>query len=188
MNLLRAGDRDPDATRRAAIGARRAFSLLELVAVMVIAGILAVSAVPAMSSLADARADAAARELHRDLSFARQRAVATGTRAWVVFDAAAGSWTVLAEDPSSPGRSGATAVTDPATGAALVRRLGASSFGGVSMLSAAFDGAPEVGFDWLGRPLNSGEADLAALGTVQLTGGRSVSVVPGTGLVTLTLP
>lgn len=188
MIFLRTDHPCSDPARRAASAARRAFSLLELVAVMVIAGILAISAVPAMNSLADARADTAARDLHRDLSFARQRAVATGTRTWVVFDTAVETWSVLAENPSSPGRAGAAAITDPATGSAMTKRLGINAYGGVSVLSAAFDGAAEVGFDWLGQPLNSTESALAAPGSVQLTGGRIVSVVPGTGLVTLNLP
>ncbi len=80
------------------------FSLIELIAVMIVVGILAAAVAPVLSATARTRAAMAARHLVRDLTFARQRAVATGTRSWVVFDTAAETWTVLVEDPASPGR------------------------------------------------------------------------------------
>ena len=70
---------------------------------------------------------------------------------------------------------------DPATGNSFTQSLNASEFAGVSLVSAVFDSGAEVGFDWTGKPLNSTAAPLAAQGVVTLTGGKSVTVQPGTG-------
>ena len=61
------------------------FSLIELVAVLVIAAIMAAVAVPTLSSLAATRAWAAAKLVARDLTYARERAMTTGLRTWVGF-------------------------------------------------------------------------------------------------------
>jgi prepilin-type N-terminal cleavage/methylation domain-containing protein len=164
------------------------FTLLELIAVIVIVAILAAVAVPTVGSIASSRGAAAGRQLLRDLTFARQRATATGVRAWVVFDLANENWAVLAEDPSSPGRVDAVVLSDPSTGRDFTQQLGSGAFFGVAITSAAFDGAAEVGFDWLGEPLNSSETDLAANGTVTLSTGHSVTVIKGSGLATFASP
>jgi prepilin-type N-terminal cleavage/methylation domain-containing protein len=159
------------------------FTLIELVAVMVIVAVLAAVAVPSLDRLGQTRAAMAARQLLRDVTFARQRAVATGTVTWVIFDPDSETWSVLAEDPAAPGRAGAGPLTDPATGRDHVQHLGVGSFVGVELISAAFDDDVEVGFDWLGRPLNAAEAPLAADGTVTLSGGQEVRVTATTGHV-----
>lgn len=164
-------------------GRRPGFTLIELAAVVVVVAILAGVAASTMAASAGARSAAAARRLLRDLTFARQRAVATGTRTWVVFDTAAGTWSLLEEDPADPGRAGASAITDPLSGRPMVETLGAGTWAGVALQSAAFDAGAEVGFDWLGRPLNATGSDLAATGTAVLSGGRQVSVTAGTGHV-----
>jgi prepilin-type N-terminal cleavage/methylation domain-containing protein len=167
------------ATRRPSRG--DGFTLIELVAVMVIVAVLAAVAVPSLDAIGQTRAAMAARQLLRDLTFARQRAVATGTVSWVVFDPDAETWSVLGEDPAAPGRAGAALLTDPATGRNHVQQLDAGSFVGVQIVSAAFDGDVEVGFDWLGRPLNAAETALAADGTVTLSGGHVLRVAAMTG-------
>jgi prepilin-type N-terminal cleavage/methylation domain-containing protein len=182
--------REPTAVRiqRRRPGPGGGFTLVELIAVIAIAAIIAGTAVPALSSLSESRTAVAARDLVRDLSFARQRAVASGTRSWVRFDAAAETWSVLVEDPASPGRAGASVMTDPATGRSFVVALGQPPLDGVTIASATFDGGAEVGFDWLGEPLNVAETALAADGAVTLSGGAVVTVRKGTGYVSQTAP
>jgi prepilin-type N-terminal cleavage/methylation domain-containing protein len=162
---------------------RRAFTLIELVAVMVIIAVLAAAAVPTLDTMDSSRAAVAARQIARDLSHARQRAVATGNRAWVVFDPAdgAGSWLILDEDPSAPGRAGATAIEDPATGRPYRQTLGVGPLINVGLAAVDFDGDVEIGFDWLGRPLDATGNDLAAAGSVTLTSGHAIAVTPETG-------
>lgn len=164
------------------------FTLIELVAVMVVLAVLAATAGPALSSIDGTRSAMAGKQLLRDLTFARQRAVATGTRTWVVFDTAAETWTILGEDPLSPGRGSATVLGDTATGGTFVQALGTGAFKNVGITSAAFDGDVEVGFDWFGRPYNAAETALAADGSVTLTGGHVVTVIAGTGLATFAAP
>ncbi len=173
-------------TRRPGTGG--GFSLIELVAVMVIVGILAGAAVVTLSSATDNRATMAAKQLVRDLTFARQRAVATGTPSWIDFDPAPGAetWTVKAEDPVSvaTGYLDATELTDPATGQNFVQTLGVGSFAGVALSAAGFDGYAILGFDWLGQPWTyDGATEIALVpdGTITISGGHTVTVEAGTG-------
>lgn len=164
---------------------RCGFSLVELVAVLVMAAILAAVAVPAMGELGGSRAREAARLLARDLTYARELAMARGLTVWVSVNAGTETYTLLAETPGSPGRSGATTLTDPATGATFVRTLGAGEFAGVEITSAGIDGGSEIGFDWMGRPKNQSGASLGAVATILLSGpsGNGVSIQPETGFV-----
>ena len=164
------------------------FSLIELIVIMVMLGVIAMVAIPSIASLGADRESIAAQQLLRDLSFARQRAVASGTRAWVVFDTGAHTWSVLAEDPSVPGRANASVIVDPATGHDFIQPLDINQFAGVQLQAVGFDGDVEIGFDWLGQPLNATEDPLAATGSVTLTGNHVVNVAINTGLVTYVRP
>jgi prepilin-type N-terminal cleavage/methylation domain-containing protein len=165
-------------------------TLIELIVVMVMIAILAASAVPSLASMASSRAAAGSKQVLRDVSFAREWAILTGTRTWVVFSPNSESYSVLAEDPSNPGRVNATVVTDPATGMPYNIVLGSASaeFTGVEIVSASFDGAAEIGFDWLGQPLNNAETALAAQGVVTMNSGHTITVRVGTGLVSFVAP
>ncbi len=166
----------------AAIARTRAFSLVELVVVITITGIIAAVALPAMSSLSATRSSAPAGQILRALGYARERAIATACRTWVVFSTASNSYSVLGEPIGNPGRGNAVTLTDPATRSNYLQSLSTTEYAGVSLVSAVFDSGSEVGFDWLGRPLNSTSASLAAQGTITLTQGKTVTVQVGTGL------
>ena len=164
------------------------FTLIELLTVLVIVAVLAGVAVPTLNTMSGSRSSMAARQLLRDLTFARQRAIATGTTSWVVFNTPLSRWTVMAENPLAPGRAGATAISDLATGRTYVISLNTGDFVGVTITGCNFDAATEIGFNWLGKPLNSTSANLAANGTVNLSGGVQITVYRGTGHVEQTLP
>jgi prepilin-type N-terminal cleavage/methylation domain-containing protein len=167
---------------------RPAFTLIELIAVIVIVAVLAAVAAPTLHTFGDTAAIMAAKTLVHDLTFARQRALATGTSTWVVFDSGAATWSLLAEDPSNPGRAAAALITDPATNSSYIHTLGADAFVGVALTSAAFDGDVEIGFDWLAQPLNATEAALATQGVVTLTGNHVVTIAVGSGQTTYVAP
>lgn len=169
-------------------GTNDGFTLIELVAVMTITAILAVVSIPALNSMGQTRAAGAAVDLQRSMTFARQNAVSTGTRTWVVFNVGGNSWSVLKEDPLAPGRAGASLITDPASGQDFIATLNSDETAGVSLVSATFDAGSEIGFDWLGRPLNASENDLAAAGTVTLTGNHQVTVEVDTGHIRYVAP
>jgi prepilin-type N-terminal cleavage/methylation domain-containing protein len=172
----------PGPTVRHGVSGRRGYTLVELVVVMVLASIMAAATAPALWSVGQARRAAAAAHVLRDVTFARQWALATGMRTWVSFDVAAGSYRVLVEDGENPGRANASLVAEPGTGRPIERSLGTGILAGAGLVSAAFDGGAEVGFDWLARPLNVGELPLSADGAVDLAGGWRVVVMAGTGL------
>lgn len=169
-------------TRRASRGG--GFTLPEMIVVMAITAILAATAAPSLLSLGTTRSAAAARQLVRDLSYARQRAIATGTTHWVVFNTTAQNWSVLVESTTSPGRVGAAALNDLATGRSFVQSLNAGEYIGVQITAASIGGGSEVGFDWRGKPFNASSAALTANGTVTLTGSRTVTINGNTGYAT----
>jgi Tfp pilus assembly protein FimT len=157
---------------------------------MVVVGILSATAVVSLSSTTGNRATMAAKQLQQDMTFARQRAVATGTRSWVEFNTVTHTWTVRVEDPGSPGRAGATVLTDPATGTDFAQALDVNQFVGVQTTAVNFDAEDWIGFDWLGRPLDkTGEATpLTADGAVTITGGHQVTVEKDTGHIAYVSP
>jgi prepilin-type N-terminal cleavage/methylation domain-containing protein len=162
---------------------RRGFSLIELIVVLVITAILAAAAVPAMAGLAGTRAKAAARQVARDLAYARERGLATGTTVWVTFDTTSESYAMLQESVPSSGRSGATAITDPSTGRNFAQTFGTGEFSGIEITSVSIGGGTgkEVGFDWKGRPKDQAEAMLATTGTITMSGSNSITIEPETG-------
>lgn len=156
-----------------------------MVAVIIIVSILAAVAVPSLGNIGASRASAASNQLLSDVTYARQRAIATGVPTWMVYDIAAETWSILEEDTSAPGRAGATTLNDPANGMPFTVTLDADQFTGIEILTADFDGDPEIGFDWLGQPLNADEDALVADGTVTVTGDWTLTVHSGTGQIVL---
>ncbi len=156
---------------------------MELTAVMVVVGIIAGTAVVSLSGTTGMRSASAARQLQRDMTYARQRAVATGTRTWLELNAGAQTWTVRVEDTGSPGRASSLVLTDPATGGNFVQAINIGTFIGVTMTVIDFDGEDWIGFDWIGRPLDkTGEATpFGAHGSVTFSGGETVTIDKDTG-------
>lgn len=158
------------------------FTLVELIALLVITGILAAIAVPAVSgTFTSARATSAANLVVRDLTYARERALNTGLRTWASFSITSNSYTLLGEPAGSAGRANATTLDDPATGAPYTQRIG-QLFPSVRLTVAGFDAGSEVGFDWLGRPLNSTASSLLSDGQITISLSTTVTVRTGSGL------
>ena len=155
------------------------FTLIELVAIIVIIAVTA-SIAAATLNLSSGRTALAAKRLQRDMTHARQRAIATGLTHWVVISPGSNLWSVLTEDSANPGRANAAVINDLATGRPYSITLGADEFVGVSIASCNFDGLTEIGFDWVGKPVTT-VGPLAAQGLIAFTGGRQIIVEAGTG-------
>ena len=138
--------------------ARAAFTLIELVAVIVVLGVLAVAATMHTASISStARLQWAARQVARDLSFARERAMSTGTTHWCRFDTTGQYYTIMAENPASPGYASATSITDPATQASFVTNLNRNDWNGITVATGGSFSSVNytIGFNKLGRPLTT---------------------------------
>lgn len=151
----------------------RAFTLIEVMILIVIGIILASVALPAAHTLDDQRVAAVARILASDVEFAQARAMATGQAHRVLFQPLSNRYQV----ESPPG----TLLDEPLAKIPWVRSISASQ--GVTLVSANFNGGAALVFDGAGRP--------QAGGTVifQRTQFQAVLTVEAvTGRVSLTLP
>lgn len=166
----------------------RAFTIVELIAVLVLTAITGLVAVGSLASLATSRQANSARTIQRDLTFARERAMATSARHWVVFDTAIHSYSILSESPPYSGYATAATLTDPSTGSPLVVRLNREEHVGVTFATVSFDGGLIVGFDHLGRPVAPSLVRVDKLAQVELSSGAVISVDFTTGAATLALP
>ena len=159
----------------------RGFTLVELVLLISILGILVLVAIPDRSSIDEVSLRAAARRLASDLRYAQGESMARRVRHGVRFDVAGKRYAVVATGRGEP-------VEDPgARGHALeVDFTSASAFRGVTLVSASFDGSPEVSYDYFGVPCDLAAREIRHPGIVVLAcGGRTatVEVAPGTGKV-----
>lgn len=164
-----------------------AFTLVELMTVVVIVGILAATAIPAFGTLSSSRRAAAGKEVARLLLVARSCALASGRPTGLKFDA--GSALTLVNIPTTG--AAPTAMVDPmgqpeATVAlpglfdgvnVLSVVLGDSTSGNVT-LWFAYDGTPQTRTS--GGVLGSTWASDA---TITLTGGGTLTVRRGSGLI-----
>lgn len=167
---------------------RRAFSLVELVAVMSILGVLSLAAIPAMGTLETTRRRAAGTEIERRLLLARAWATSTGQPAGLRVNTAAGTLELLriatsgAAPTAIPGPTG-----QPDANATL---LLSQVFPGVaiSSISVTPSGDSAVWFDYDGEPQSRTPAgtlvgDLTADATIAITSGPTVTIKRLTGLV-----
>ncbi len=163
-------------------------TLLELIVTITLVGIMSVLAFPVMNYLQSSRTRLAGSQIASDLNYSRDYAQSTGRRTWAIFDSSSESWTLLSEDPANPGRSNAVAMTHPATGGQFTQQIGDGEYEGIEVVSVNIDGGSEVGFDWLGRPLNESGNELAGRGEIILSDNFQVTIEPGTGHVQAIAP
>lgn len=175
---------------------RGGFTLVEILAVIVILGIASAIIIPQIGTRDDMRVKAASRTLIADLIYAQNLAISTGQVVYVRFDVAGNSYSLLTNPASTKAKHG-DPVTHPITQEDYVTQFGSNARGweAVKIESAVMNGIDlnfrptfTVGFDEIGSPhvwsytvdqrddLNDGSVVLAA-GQFKMT----VLVSPATG-------
>ncbi len=139
---------------------RAGFTLVEILAVVVILGIASAIIVPQINSRDDLKASAAARTIIADLIYAQNLAISTQTKTYVRFDVANNRYSLVTSPTSASGTFG-TPVNHPLTQTSYVTQFGATARGWetVKLDTVTMNGLdpsyrPEftVGFDEIGTP------------------------------------
>jgi type II secretion system protein H len=149
------------------------FTLVEILAVVVILGIASAIIVPQMGTRDDMRAKAAARTLVADLIYCQNLAISSGTAVYVRFDVADNSWRMVTNPTSANTLTWGTAVKHPIRQTDYISKFGPKSDAAndtgwglvpqdvnVTIQSAVFNGMDTnygneftIGFDEIGAPL-----------------------------------
>ncbi len=157
------------------------FTVIEILIVVVIIAIAAMTVIPLMTSAASVQIRSAAHMIMGDLEYAKSMSISRGQQFTVVFDKTTESYSI--EDQggtviSHPVKKGFDYVIDFRNDGRLDK---------VDIVDVDFDTTSEVKFDYLGSPyngsgtpLNSGVISLQAGGTT-----TTVTVEPVTGFVSI---
>lgn len=167
---------------------KNAYTIIEMVMVIIIIGILAALAVPRFNSFYSIKLNGAAKKLVSDIRFTQQIAISEHTYTRIVFDIAAETYTAYKYDT---GTSSWVNMPDPFTRGNLIENFNSDpKYGGINISSTTFSANTST-FDWQGIP---GEGNgyppsaITAQESITLTyKGNTVSVfiTPQTGRVTM---
>ena len=164
--------------------ARSAFTMIELVTVIAILGIVALSVGgPVLSSVSEVRSQAAASRLVGDIRYMQRTALSSGMRTWVVFDIPTNRYVLYIEDPANPGKGGRVLMAQPLDQTTAPVQLGTGPFANVNLTSANIHYTGELEFDSFGVPYDGNGQALSTTGTVGLSSGVTISIRPVSGLV-----
>jgi len=158
-----------------------AFTLIELVMVMVLLAVSAAMVVPMMSLTSSAQVRSAADMIAADLEYAKSMAISRAQKHAVVFSAAGETYQL--QDQTStvlkhPVKVGFDYVVDFSADSRLDQ---------VDLSSVSFDATSTVKFNYLGSPYNGNDNPLNS-GSVVVTVGsvsKTISVEPVTGIVSV---
>ena len=153
----------------------RGFTMIEILIVVVILAIAAMTAIPMMSSAGSVQVRSVSNMIAADLEYAKSLAITKGQDFTVVFDTSGDSYSI--EDQSG------SPIAHPVKKEPFyyVIDLQAEGLDRVDITGADFGGSAEVTFNYLGSPDNGGTVSVQG-------GGRTViiSVEAVTGYITVT--
>ncbi|MGE3107916.1 MAG: Tfp pilus assembly protein FimT/FimU [Phycisphaerales bacterium] len=179
----------PATPHRDASASARAFTLLELLAVVAILGIAAAMMIPSMSETGVLRVQAAVRTVVSDITFAQSDAVAFQERRALVFDPDTSSYTLVSVPGNEVDPDNNTMYDPTRPGGRYVVNFTDESFGGARITAVNFDGGNTLIFDALGGPVAAADSDEPGSGgTITIVGSGStfiVTVEAFTGRVTV---
>jgi prepilin-type N-terminal cleavage/methylation domain-containing protein len=193
---------------RVALRRRGGFTLVEILAVVVILGIASAIIIPQIGTRDDMRAKAAARTLIADLIYCQNLAISTGNPVFLRFDVADSSYRMITAPTSANTATWGTPVSHPIRQTAYITKFGPRSDAAtdtgwgllpqdatVRIQSAVFNGIDTnfqneftVGFDAIGAPLvwcyDLNQQNDLNTGTIVVQAGQftnTVTVSPATG-------
>ncbi len=149
----------------------QAFTLIELILVMMVIGILSVIIVPKAGNLiTNMRLKAAGSKLHDDLTYIYDYAVSKHDTTWLVVNITENSYGIF----SGPSESERELILDPSTNRQSFIDFD-EEFSGVQITSVNFNGGGEFFYNWWGTPSSGGQ--------IVLNNSKIINVVPETGYV-----
>jgi prepilin-type N-terminal cleavage/methylation domain-containing protein len=161
---------------------RCGFTLIEIIAVVVILAIAALIAIPAFSGASEMQLKAAADKLAADLEYAKSMAVTTQTVYRVTFDTNAESYSIIDTSTNQ-------VIADPVSKSPFtVTYPQESRLSKVGIRSASLGSTAGVQFDATGAPQNTAGTAMTTAGTVVLEANGqtlTVTVQPITGYVSI---
>lgn len=176
--------------RQARVRRSAAFTLLEMLAVIVVLGIAGALVIPSMGQTGVLRVQAAVRTIVSDITYAQSEAIAFQEKRAIVFNTANSTYR-LVEVPGDTVDPAAYTLYDPTnnTGLYIVDFMG-DQFGDARITTANFDGGNTVIFDALGGPItDAGSNAPMSNGLITVTSSSStfdIRIDAFTGRVTVT--
>lgn len=152
------------------------FSLIEVVMVIVIAGILAGLAIPRFDSFFAIKLDGAVKKMVSDIRYVQQLAVARHENYAITFNTGNNSYRGYRVLDNSP-------VNDPFTQQYLDPWINFNTdlqYPGITIFNANFGGVPTVVFDWQGAPSSAGSVELRCKGN-----SRVISITANTARISV---
>jgi len=161
---------------------RRAFSLIELVTVIVLLGILAAClGGPTLAYMNSIRSRSAATRILADIRYSQRYAMSSRSRTWMTFDVANNRYTLYAEDMTNPGKANRKALAHPLDTSTNVVQLGSNSNLNVTLSSVNINSTTEIEFDSWGKPYDGNSVAITAAGTISLSNGVTLTLRPISG-------
>jgi len=151
-----------------------AFTIIEILIVVVILAIAALTAIPMMSSAGSVQVRSAANMIAADLEYAKSLAISRGQNFSVVFYTSTESYNITDQD-------GNTILHPVKKGSYYVIDFQKEGLDRVDVTDVDFDGNPQIRFDYLGSPDKGGTVTVQAGGTT-----ATISVEPVTGYISVT--
>jgi len=160
-------------SQRVLRGASGGFTVIEILIVVVILAIAAMTAIPMMSSAGGVQIRSAANMIAADMEYAKSRAISRGQNFSVVFDVSTESYRI--ED-----QYGSTISHPVKKGFDYVIDFGNEGLDRVDITDVDFNGTSRIQFDYLGSPDNGGTVSMQAGGITAM-----ISVEPVTGYISI---
>lgn len=168
----------------------RAYTLVEVLVLVVIMGIAGAVVIPSMSGAGTLRVQAGVRTVVADITFAQMDALSYQESRAIVFDAENNRYT-LVEVVGGEIDPDANALYDPhGPGQRYIVELGKHDFGGARLTDVDLNGGDTLIFDPMGGPVAAADSDeLSSGGSVTLQapqGTFRINIAAFTGRVTVT--